>query len=56
MNSRSSDVFENTGAGIDDADSSMNQTRVVQRASHLELAGGDSPAGGTPVKANALYG
>ena len=56
MNARRSNVFENTGAGIDDADLSMNRARVVQRASHLALVVGNSPAGGTPVKANAVYG
>ena len=56
MNSRRSEVFENTGAGIDDADLFKNQTRVVQREGHLELVVGNSPAGGTPVKANDVYG
>ena len=56
MNSRRSEVFENTGAGIDSADLFKNQTRVVQREGHLELVVGNSPASGASIKANDVYG
>ena len=56
MNSRRSEVFENTGAGIDSADLFKNQTRVVEREGHLELLVGDAPARGAPIKANDVYG
>ena len=56
MNSRRSEVFENTGAGIDSADLFKNQTRVVEREGHLELVVGISPARGASIKTNKVYG
>ena len=56
MNSRPSDVFVNTGAGIDSGDLFKTETRVVDRGGHLALVVG-APAGGEArVKANEAYG
>lgn len=56
MNSRSSEVFVNTGAGIDSGDLFKNQTQVVERGDRLELVVGVPSGGEKTVEANKLYG
>jgi hypothetical protein len=56
MNSRPSEVFANTGAGIDCGELFKDQTQVVERGDRLELVVGAPSGEEKTVVANKIYG